>query len=265
MVGMGGGGREAQKGGDICIHIYYVYSTYLYIWLIYVYAYTVLCSRNQHNTIKQLYSNNKRKMIVVKEKKNPSRFLASLVHSQTSSSKFSCEGGKKAQTLTWKSQVSAQAKWDSETSESIWMSDTSWGSPQERWFHKDFRGFLPIILFRSTEKNESCVGSQGRTREGRTERQLFQMMLQALNHGSGLSLRGRGPPRAPGEIWELGRKRVQLWCSWGQVPSFMREGINSFPHWWMVSFRCQCGYTQNPNIWSNASLDVAVKLSLRWD
>ena len=91
----------------------------------------VAVSRNQQNTIKQLYSNNKRKMIV-KEKKISSRFLASLVHSQTTSSKFSCEGREKSQIPAWKSQVSAQAIWDSDTPEPMWMSDMSWGSPQER-------------------------------------------------------------------------------------------------------------------------------------
>ena len=83
------------------------------------------------------------------------------------------------------------------------------------------------------------------------------MMLQALKHGSGLSLRGRRLPRTPGEICENWGESGCCFDARGAKhhPSW-EEGINSFPHWWMVSFMCQCGYTQNSNIWSNVSLDV---------
>lgn len=64
---MGGGGREAQKGGDICIHICMYY---LYIYGSYICVCIYISVQQKHNTIKQLYSNNKRKMIVKEKKKS---------------------------------------------------------------------------------------------------------------------------------------------------------------------------------------------------
>lgn len=79
--------------------------------------------------------------------------------------------------------------------------------------------FFPLSYF-GQRKKKNLVGPQGRTREGRTDRQLFQMMLQALNHGSGLSLRGRGLPQAPGEICE----------NWGESgSSFNARGAKHHP------------------------------------